>query len=204
MSQAVQALVNNAKCLCGLTRDQLLRIIAANVAQGAGHFSPQLFIPDFNASLITLSSLDSATSIFAPNLLAVFGLSFYDWPLLETASFPVLSSVGAGLSCTSNPALTSLDLGSMITCLGNFSTAFCIALVSVNVSNWVPTNGTSLDLSNCALDQASVDLVLHRCVLAAVTTCNIDLSAGTNATPSAAGLVDKGNLIAAGNTVSTN
>jgi hypothetical protein len=56
----------------------------------------------------------------------------------------------------------------------------------------------------CAFTQATVDAFLRRGVVSGLTTSFIDLSAGTSATPSAAGQADKATLIGNGCTVITN
>jgi hypothetical protein len=64
---------------------------------------------------------------------------------------------------------------------GAFDANTCAALADVSIPLWVPTDGTTITFSNCALSATSVELILRRCVLAGVTTCTIDLSGGTNA-----------------------
>jgi hypothetical protein len=62
-------------------------------------------------------------------------------------------------------------------------------------------------MSGCALNAASIENVLRRCVLAGVTTCTIDLSGGTNAglaSLSVQGQSDYAALVTAGNTMSIN
>ena len=60
-----------------------------------------------------------------------------------------------------------------------------------------------IDFDNCLLVQANVDNVLADCVASLINNKRLDL-AGTNAAPSAAGLLDKATLIARGWIVATN
>jgi phosphoglucomutase len=67
-----------------------------------------------------------------------------------------------------------------------------------------PDNGQTVSFLGDALNQASVDSILAIAVASGVTTIIIDLTGGTNSSPSAAGLIDKATLNGLGNTVTTN
>ena len=60
-----------------------------------------------------------------------------------------------------------------------------------------------IDFDDCLLAQAQVDNILADCVTSLINNKQLDL-AGTNAAPSAAGLLDKATLIARGWVVATN
>jgi hypothetical protein len=99
---------------------------------------------------------------------------------LVTVDAPLLASVAGDVSFGINLALTTINLPSLITC-GGFTANGCTMLTTINVPVWVPTDGTTVNFSGCALTATSVELILRRLVLAGVLTCTIDLSGGTNA-----------------------
>jgi hypothetical protein len=106
------------------------------------------------------------------------------FPLLTSLSLPQLAQVGAfeidddgGV----NILLTSVDVPLLVTISTDTLCSACPGLKSFNAPLWVPTDGTTITFNGDALDGASVELILSRCVLAGVTTCTIDLSGGVNA-----------------------
>jgi hypothetical protein len=155
-------------------------------------------------------------------------------PSLEEILLPLLSTIDFGsLSVGGNTVLTTLDLGSLnfvsadiliagngalvtldltpLTGLGqNLSANNCFSLVNVLVPNLTFSDGFSINFLDCALDVGDsgtgvgVDGILQRGVDSSLTASNIDLSGGTNATPSATGAINAGILSGAGCTVSTN
>jgi hypothetical protein len=76
------------------------------------------------------------------------------------------------------------------------------SLASVDISSNIAI--TTLYLSGCALDQANVDGVLADLDSAGLSNGEVDLSAGTNSAPSAAGLTSKASLEGKGWTVTVN
>ena len=90
------------------------------------------------------------------------------------------------LSCWNNP-ITSLNVNGC-TVLGTLW-AGSNSLSSLDVST--NTALISLDCNNNALGQASVDGILASLVTNAQVSGSVDLSGGTNATASAAGLLSK-------------
>ncbi len=80
----------------------------------------------------------------------------------------------------------------------------CTSLVTFNFLAATWQDGVFAIFINCALNQASVDFILHAGITGAIGSDTIDTSGGTSATPSAAGLVDAGILIGNGVNVSTN
>ena len=96
-------------------------------------------------------------------------------------SLPLLASVTDYFNCNRNAVLTTLSLP-LLASVGDYF--YCYAntgLTTVDVSSWLPTDGTIIFFNGNALNATSVELILRRCVLAGVTTCGIDLSGGTNA-----------------------
>jgi hypothetical protein len=88
--------------------------------------------------------------------------------------------VGAGFNVGNCAALTALNIPALTT-VGDFNASGCAALADVSIPLWVPTDGTTISFSNCALSATSVEHILRRLVLAGVGACTIDLSGGTNA-----------------------
>ncbi len=125
--------------------------------------------------------------------------------LLTSISVGSLVSVGAAFDC-SNSALTSLSLPSFTTCIGDFaifsSTSLvtvtanaltsitgnlsgtgCTLLTTVAMSNVIYIDGTTIDLSQCALNVTSVDQVLSRGVASGTNSSTYSVNGGTNAGP---------------------
>jgi hypothetical protein len=146
-------------------------------------------------------------------------------PLLPTISFPLLTKIGAALNIVNNAILNVLNLP-LLADVANVYINFNPLLPSVNLSALATFNGGTLSVSDndvlasvtlspsidclnilisgCALTQASVDDILAKLDTAGFSNGSIDLSGGSNSTPSAAGLVSKANLVGKGWTVSTN
>lgn len=78
-------------------------------------------------------------------------------------------------------------------------------LTALSVPLLSPANGVQLVFTDNALDQASVDGILRRCVATdGFISGQVLLDGGNNAPPSAQGLADKADLIDRGITVTTN
>lgn len=125
---------------------------------------------------------------------------------VESLYMPLLATVGA-IRTDQNPSLTNIDFTSLVTNSSDWTGDSCPLLVSILVPNLVVTDGTAIQINNCALNATTVALLLRRCVVSAVTTCLIDLSGGTNAglaSLSAQGQADYAALVLAGNTVTLN
>jgi hypothetical protein len=100
--------------------------------------------------------------------------------LLTTLGLPVLATVGRNIVIT-GCGLLSLSLPALTTVTGYIATTGCASLASLDIPLFVPYDGQYLGFDQCALDAASIERILRSCVLAGVTTCQIDLSGGTNA-----------------------
>lgn len=151
-----------------------------------------------------LSGCAILTSISCPLLVSIGNNLLFSGPMITSVDMPDLETVGGVLDFNGSTSLASLSLPSLTTIGQNVSATGCTSLTSFSCPLWLPTDITTIDFNNCALDEASVDLILERCVLAGVSTCTIDLSGGANAAPSVSGQADKAALILAGNTVTTN
>ncbi len=107
---------------------------------------------------------------------------------LVTVSFPNLIDV--------DPSNTQ---GGFITITGGFN------LTTISMPLFVPTNSITYSFNGNHLNQATVDAILHRFALAtSYVSGTLDLSGGSNATPSGTGLTDKGIIQGRGATVLTN
>lgn len=158
---------------------------------------------------ITITTNVSLTSISLPSLATSPGhITITGNAALTTLSFPVLTSILGSVSAatfTGNTLLASLSLPALVTVAGGINASSLANLTSVTLTSYLPTNAKAQNFGSCALTEASVDHILARCVAnAAYVSGTVTLSGGTNATPSAAGLVDKATLIGRGCTVNTN
>ena len=124
--------------------------------------------------------------------------------VMTSLGLAALSSIDGQFIADSSTALISIDLSSLVSVSLDFTAIGCSSLTTLLVPIWLPTDGTNISLSGCALDAATVNLILARCVAAGVTTCTIDLSGGTNSPPTGQGILDAAALVLAGNTVTTN
>lgn len=114
------------------------------------------------------------------------------WTLVPSFNLPAIITLNGGVNVTTAAACTSFTLGS--------------TLKSVGVSG-----AANFIFTGAALTQASVDGILARLAsldgTGGTTTfqnATVNLSGGTSATPSAAGLVSKATLTGRGCTVTTN
>lgn len=166
-----------------------------------------------NLTDMTAFNFDGAMSIAYNTLLTSLSL-----PLLATIagnlelvdlqiaapSLPSLVSIGGALYFAESSVVTNITLPQLTTIGGLTQVRDNPNQVTFSAPNWLPTDGITIEFVGDALDAASVNHILARCVAAGVTTCSIDLSGGTNAAPSGQGILDKATLIGAGNTVVTN
>ena len=146
-------------------------LAASNDALGNYISQTLLGLPTTSITEFTFRSLVSS-----PGLVSV---SFCN--TLTKLSFPELISVGDFVDVESNSNLTLLSLPKLVNSVNGINTGNCPLLTSVDVSSLIPTDAGSLTFVACALDAASVELILRRCVLAGVTTCTISMAGGTNA-----------------------
>lgn len=167
---------------------------------------------DQNVRMVDISGLDGSgsgnvifngctrlLSIVADNLVSIGDISISSCDLLSHIALrgcPLLEPVVENL-----PALERLYIGSS-QCT-SISIAGCGALEVVHAAACEDLTALSLsgshsiydlDASGCALSEASVDAILASLDANGVEEGNIDLSGGTNAVPSAAGLASKASL----------
>jgi len=111
-------------------------------------------------------------------------LNLYDCATMDTLDLSALVTIGASavVDAYDNPLLVTPALG-----------------------NFTAGNNATINFSGCALDEATVDHILARCVVnAGFVSGIVDLSGGTNAAPSVAGAADASTLTGRGVTVTTN
>lgn len=153
---------------------------------------PTLTKLSFNQSSVIagfdLESTTTVTEIDFPNLVSIDPLDIQSGSLiiavnssLSAIKLDQLSYVSYTLTIGGNVSLLSLDLHSLVHVGGTFRLSGNSNLASVDLSSYVPTDGKAIDLTGCALNAATIELILRRCVLAGVTTCTISLQGGTNA-----------------------
>ncbi len=120
-------------------------------------------------------------------------------------SFPALTTCGA-FFCTFNTHLITLSFIGAPVISWNISGNDCTALTTVLFGGGATfANGISIDFTNCALTQATVDAILAAAVRGGgFVTGTINLNLGTNSAPSGAGLADVGTLTGRGVTVTVN
>jgi hypothetical protein len=101
--------------------------------------------------------------------------------------------------------LVSVDLPEFVQSYIDFICALNASLVSFNAPNLVPFPGQYLNLGSNALNAASVNQVLARCVAnSAYTSGVVDVSGGTSSPPTGQGITDAATLVTRGVTVTTN
>jgi hypothetical protein len=137
---------------------------------------------DLAGGYIECSYNSVLTTFTAPELVMVDDdLYLYSNASLFSLGLPALVFVGGDLDIDDNDALVTLDLPSLVTVYWDFYCNWNPLLENVNLPNWVPSDFSRIDFSDCKLTAASVEQILGRCVLAGITACTIDLSGGTNA-----------------------
>jgi hypothetical protein len=104
-----------------------------------------------------------------------------------------------------NTALAGLSLPALVTTNNSFTFRNNSIATSFSAPNWLPTNNINIVFTGNALDQASVDGVLARCVAnAGYVSGLVQLDGGTNSAPSVTGAADVATLTGRGVTVTTN
>lgn len=130
---------------------------------------------------------------------------------IETMNFLALTTIDGDLQVLNLPAIVAMLLPALTNITGSIIFAGgTAALTTFTLGSGLLEVGGDVDFANCPLDQASVDNLLI--ALAALdgthgttlyTGHEVTLG-GTSASPTGAGLTARDDLIAAGNSVSTN
>lgn len=153
---------------------------------------------------LSVSAMDTVVS--CPVLTTIGGsliIGTIGWTAIDS-QFPSLVTVGSQIVIISNSSLESISFPELIT--ANFIGLVANPLLTtVSLPKWVPTNGVSVDAKGggaglgSALNQASVDHILARCVAnASLTSGTIHLDGDACAAPSAQGQTDAATLTGRG------
>jgi len=162
-------------------------------------FSQELRFPSLtNVTKNFLMEYVDSNLVSAPNLTTVgegLQVNFSNTGLSTagtTVQFPSLTSVGGTLNIQ-YANLESLNLSSL-TSVGRFQINFCPILSSIDLSSLTSvSNNTSHAFSANILNEATVNAILIKLAAIVPTAASpnvfsIDLSGGTNATPTGAGM----------------
>jgi hypothetical protein len=173
------------------------------------------------------------TSLSAPLLVSVGHIfQLASCTGMTSVTLTSLQTVADQFLFTSDASLTSLSLPALVSVGNDFDFSFCTALTSASFASLTTLNpqnlylmnasgntvlaslsipvltniadGFTFNAPNCALNVASVNLVLHRGVVSGVTATDFELAGGTSAAPAGAGIADKATLIGLGNVCNTN
>lgn len=164
-------------------------------------------------NLVTIGNnfnIDSNTLLNSINVPLLATLT-YDFivsnnPELTALSFPSLTTISEGnFNINTNVKLASLSAPSLETVFYDVSIYGCPLLTTIDLSSWLPTNGSFISLYNNALTLATVDNLLARGVAnAAFVSGSIDISGGTNAAPTQGAGSAHDILVARGVTITHN
>jgi hypothetical protein len=121
---------------------------------------------------------------------------------LTSLDLSALTTAGNSFYTVGNTALTSLNLSALTTAGDGLNIASNNALTSLNLSALVPASGHNDYFSGNALSAATVNGLLARYIAnSSYIAGSIDLSGGTNATPTGQGIIDAQTLCGRGVTV---
>lgn len=129
---------------------------------------------------------------------------FKDCLSLSAVSAPNLARcTGSGHFDIENCGLTSIVLPAFVS--GDISIHLCPSLTQISLPSFIPEDLDNITFSYNALDAATVNAVLAKCIASvAFTSGAVNLHGGTNAAPTGQGLTDKADLITRGVFVNTN
>lgn len=171
-----------------------------------------LSMPNLKVVLASQFSIQ-ATALTALNLNSLINaqmLSFSNLNSLAFLNLPVLNYVKS-FNVSTSPGLANISINSLVKCYGNITINNCAFLDTITLSNSIIEFAGNFTATTCALTQVTVDNILVK--LAALNGTGgtvsydnktVNLSGGTNATPSATGLAAKAVLQARGCTVTHN
>lgn len=201
---------NFAPVFSVLTTLSLPSLIAfSNVVTASAPLLTTFNVPLLRQALVGFSPIfASITTVSLPSFTfsATFAPTF---ALCTSLSVPVLSVIGSSFA----PVLASITTLSLpsLTYVGTTFSVTAANLVTFSMGSTLKSIGGNFTLTGAKLDQASVDGILVS--LAALDGTNgttayssktVNLSGGTNATPSATGLAAKVTLVARSCTVTNN
>ncbi len=152
---------------------------------------------------ISITSNPELPSISFPSLTQALTLNIDDNELLSSLSVPLLENVVGDVVIISNDILPNVDLSELLTT--NFMDVRDNPLLtSLVINSAIIVASSTFNLINNAFIEATVDDILSTLDTGGQINGILKLEGGTNATPSAAGLVSKANLEGKGWTVTNN
>lgn len=158
-----------------------------------------VYLPLLQTVTGTLTIVSACSALDFPELVTAGSIDLSSNPQLAGVSFPKLTTV-TNFHFDFTP-LPHLDVPLLSSQIASFDGPVnCLTLSAPYV---LPTNAASWEWQNSALDAASVNLLLARCVANPTFTGVLDLS-GANAAPTGQGLIDKATLLGRGCLVTTN
>ena len=149
-----------------------------------------------------LTTIDMGSLVATPGSSSSFKIDTN--ALLTSVNLGSLVTVASDFE-SNNTSLASLSLPLLVTVSGDWTCSNNSLLVTVSIPQFLPTNGNSLYFNGCALNAASVNQILARCVAnAGYVSGTVTTNGGTSAAPSGQGVADKATLIGRGVSVTTN
>jgi hypothetical protein len=166
---------------------------------------------------VDLDNYVTMSGFSAPNLTTAGSpgkFSLTRMPLMTKLNIPVLATIagfGTPLFQVTGSALSSMNISSLTSMgsifgNGNINVSNNTVLTTITLPASMTNLGTDVNFGENALNQATVDAVLHMLVLSngSSWTGVANLAGGTNAPPSGQGLTDKATLQTRGAVVLTN
>lgn len=153
---------------------------------------------------VAIFQCTALVTLSMPSLTDANNVMINDDTSLVNVDFSSLTNV-VNIFASNDTSLVTINLPSFVN--GEVDFTNCSSLVNFIAPNWIPPNGGDVFFTGCALNSASIDLVLSRGVAAGLTIGSIDLSGGTNlshALWSAGALADESTLTTAGVTILSN
>lgn len=125
---------------------------------------------------------------------------------LDTLLLPKLAQTDSGgLYIVGDSKLSSISLPLFVSNGDRVYITYHSQLTTFNAPNWIPSGSYNLNFNNNALNAASVNHILARCIAnAAFINRFVYLNDGTNAAPTGQGILDAAALTARGCTILTN
>jgi len=159
--------------------------------------------------IIALTDCTALKTFYAPSLKAIgnsltIGNAALSGAPITSISLPLLASCSSSFGVVGLNNLSILSLPSLASAGNVMAASECPGLTSIDFPNWVPVDGGALLFNNGALNQATVDFILARCVLYGMAATTIALNGGDNASPGVQGQLDVAALTLAGCVVITN
>lgn len=165
---------------------------------------------------IDLLQCNAVTEVLMPNLVTVYGgdYSLNTNDNIQTVDIHSLRTIQGSLNIGPNPSLTSIDISSLeSTGEGSSFIVFGSPLLTTfDISSLTQIGGTfggNFSVQGCGLDETTINAILAK--LVAINfgvgfgfSPIVDLSQGTNASPTGQGLTDKQTLTDRGVTVTIN